>query len=85
MNPIEFNAYLETLNIIRAKQDPDTRYKIAVIRETSPVHNKVYRNWLNRELGLEDLYQDLLAQESASLQIAYPKPVPDQPLNPPGC
>lgn len=85
MSPIEFNAYLESVGLFKSKQDPELRYQIAVLRETSPVHNKVYRNWLNRELGLEDLYHDLLAQESASLQLPVDRPVPDQPLNPPGC
>lgn len=80
MSPREFAYYLNGLNLIRAKQDPDVRHKIAHWKSYSRENYRVYKNWLDRELGLEDLYQDLLAQESASLQIRYPAPVPDQPV-----
>lgn len=79
MSPHEYASYLESVGLLKAKQDQDARYKIAVWKCYSKAHYNVYKNWLDRELGLEDLYQDLLAQESASLQISYPKPVPDQP------
>ena len=85
MSPIEFNQLLESAGLFRSKQDPELRYQIAVLKSSSPVLAKVYNNWLNRELGLEDLYHDLLVQESASLQLPVDRPVPDQPINPPGC
>ena len=81
MSPREFAHYLNGLNVIRARQDPDVRYKVAYWKSYSRENFRVYKNWLDRELGLEDLYQDLLAQESAALQIRPPKSVPDQPVN----
>lgn len=84
MSPHEFAHYLSGISLFKA-EEPATRYKIAVEKSYSQANFRVYRNWLNEQLGLEDLYHDLLTQESARLQIQHDKPVPDQPLNPPGC
>jgi hypothetical protein len=84
MSPREFAHYLNGLSLIRAKQDPDVRYKIAYWKTYSRDNFRVYRNWMNEQLGLEDLYQDLLAQEAGQLQIPYGKLVPDQQLSPSG-
>jgi hypothetical protein len=84
MSPREFAHYLNGISLSRCA-DPAVRYKIAVEKCYSRENFRVYRNWLDRELGLEDLYNDLVAQESAALQLPINLPVPDQRINPPGC